>query len=649
MNPMSDGALAARRVRIAVCGFGASATWFHLPLCSREPFERVIAFDPVVERRGAALDAGFAAAADVRDMSALIRDQQIDVVVTTSPSLMHAEHAMTALRAGAHTIVDKPVASSASAFARLLAVAAEEKRAIVPFHNRGFDEDHRIALALLREGRLGRLLRVESAVAQWGPSSRFAVRSFRPQWRTEARYGGGALADWGPHKLDQLLDIFDRAMPDDVAAATARGIWSNDVDDVVDAWIRWGEVTAHLVISFAERMPLPRLRLVGSEATLTMNGDDAEGVVVLDSVRASREEWRYRNDISAASAIYSAAACAATDGDLRPAQTMSRRAAGVYRLMDVIREVSATPVRRARRTPDEVVLVTDDGEWDDFLDRAAGSTLFHSSRWTAVSPRDFKRLGVRVDGVLQAGVIAEVDERGRGTRGSLAPYLGVLACVGTGASTLRTLARALAEQLPSARFPVSPWSGPVHDVVCGNDFRARLLYTCTLDLSDLAQTWKRFALNLRRNIAAAERQLVVSDEGIDDLRPLVEKTFQRQGVPVWFDWREAKQCFESLAANDRARCVVVRDGEGNAVAGAGVVWDDHRAYYLLGGYDATRRHRGASSLALWRAMQFVREHANVRLFDLEGSHHPAIHRFFDRFGGDWLPFAVITPGAEGYE
>lgn len=645
---MNEG-VAERRVRIAVCGFGASATYFHLPLCSRQPFERVVAFDPVAERRQAAVDAGFAEAADVSAMSKLVREREIDIVVTTSPSAMHAEHAKTALRAGAHVIVDKPVASSSSSYARLLAVAAEESRAVVPFHNRAFDDDHRIALALLRGGRLGRLLRVESAVAQWGPSCHFAVRSFHPRWRTEARYGGGALADWGPHKLDQLLGIFDRAMPDEVAAATARGIWSQDVDDIVDTWMRWGEVTAHLVISFAERTPLPRLRLVGSKATLTVTGDDAEGVVVVDS-SAGYEEWRYRNTVSAAFPIYGAALRAAIDGDLAASEAMSRSAADVYRLMDRIRDASAPPARPRGRATFEAGVVANDGEWDEFIDRAQGATLFHSSCWTASSPRRFVRIGVRRGGVLQAGVIAEVDEQGRGTRGSLAPYLGALSANGADDSALRMLGRALAAHLPSARFPVSPWAAPIHQLVCANDFRARLLYTAVVDLSEPARARERFAANLARNLTAAERELVVCENAsIDELRPLVELTFARQDLPVWFDWREVKGCFDRLAASNRARCLLVRNDAGIAIAGAGIVWDRHRAYYLLGGYNAAARHRGASSLALWRAMQFVRAQANIAAFDLEGSHHPPIHRFFDQFGGAWLPFAVVTPGAQGYE
>ena len=646
---MNEGVAAARRVRIAVCGFGASATYFHLPLCSRQPFERVVAFDPVAERRQAAIDAGFAGAADVSDMSALVRERQIDIVVTTSPTAMHAEHATTALRAGAHVIVDKPVAPTSSSYARLLTVAAEERRAVVPFHNRAFDDDHRIALTLLRGGRLGRLLRIESAVGQWGPSCRFAVGSFHPRWRTEARYGGGALADWGPHKLEQLLAIFDRAMPDEVAAATAGGVWSKDVEDVVDAWMRWGEVTAHLVISFAERTPLPRLRLVGSEATLTVTGNDAEGVVALDS-GAGCEEWPYRNEVSAAFPIYGAALRAAVDGDLTASEAMSRNGADVYRLMDRIRDAAAPPARRRGRAVLDARVVADDGEWDELVDRAQGATLFHSSRWTASSPRRFLRIGVRSGGVLQAGLIAEVDDEGRGTRGSLAPYLGPLAANGAGDSALRMLGRALAAHLPSARFPVSPWSAPIHQLVCANDFRARLLYTSVVDLSDPARTRERFAANLARNIAAAEHRLAACDDAsIDELRPLVERTFARQHLPVWFDWGEVRQCFASLAASGRARCFLVRNDGGAAIAGAGIVWDRHRAYYLLGGYDAGERHRGASSLALWRAMQFVRAHANIAAFDLEGSHHPAIHRFFDQFGGRWLPFAVVTPGAEGYE
>ena len=71
-----------------------------------------------------------------------------------------------------------------------------------------------------------------------------------------------------------------------------------------------------------------------------------------------------------------------------------------------------------------------------------------------------------------------------------------------------------------------------------------------------------------------------------------------------------------------------------------LVWNEHCAYYLMGGGDPELRSSGATSLAMWQAIQFA---ATVsRIFDFEGSMIEPIERFFRGFGAVQTPYLSLT-------
>ena len=73
-----------------------------------------------------------------------------------------------------------------------------------------------------------------------------------------------------------------------------------------------------------------------------------------------------------------------------------------------------------------------------------------------------------------------------------------------------------------------------------------------------------------------------------------------------------------------------------------IVWDERRAYYLIGGYDHSEKSNKAVSLAMWRAIQFTANDLHLPEFDFEGSMIPAVERFFRKFGGTLLPTYTIN-------
>jgi predicted dehydrogenase len=137
----------------------------------------------------------------VPDVAALLALPGLDLVVVSSPDELHAEHAIAALRAGKHVLVDKPFATT---LADARAIASEGERAgrlVAVFQNRRWDADFLTLRRLVAEGTLGRIVQFESHFDRWRPVP-------APVWK-EARVGGSWL-DLGPHLVDQALCLFGK-------------------------------------------------------------------------------------------------------------------------------------------------------------------------------------------------------------------------------------------------------------------------------------------------------------------------------------------------------------------------------------------------------------------------------------------------------
>jgi len=153
---------------------------------------------------------------DVRiaaDVATLLADPAIDLVVVSSPDHLHAKHAIAALHAGKHVVIDKPFANSLE---EALAVAAEAERhglLLTVFHNRRWDADFLTLRRQIDEGKLGTIVQFESRFDRWRPEPA-AV------WK-ESRIAGSWL-DLGPHLVDQALVLFGRPQSISLDLATLR-------------------------------------------------------------------------------------------------------------------------------------------------------------------------------------------------------------------------------------------------------------------------------------------------------------------------------------------------------------------------------------------------------------------------------------------
>lgn len=233
-------------IRVGLVGYGGAGRGIHARLL-REAGIPVAAV--VTRHRGAQVREDWPDAAVVPDVAALL-SLDLDLVVVASPTGDHATHVAQALDAGAHVLVDKPLATSADEAAALVARAQGR---LTVFQNRRWDPEQLALGRLLDEGALGRVHRFER---RW--------ERFRPQpqdrWKENDPRGGGLLLDLGAHLVDSAVQLFGPAT--EVYAELA-AITTPAVDDVFLALRHAGGVTSHLQAGGLVGAPGPRTRVLG--------------------------------------------------------------------------------------------------------------------------------------------------------------------------------------------------------------------------------------------------------------------------------------------------------------------------------------------------------------------------------------------------
>ncbi|WP_028965761.1 oxidoreductase [Sphingomonas phyllosphaerae] len=197
-------------IGVGLVGYGLGGRAFHAPYVVATPG---LALRGIVSRDAAKVHADLPAATVVADIETLLATPGIDLVIVSSPDALHADHALAALAAGKHVLVDKPFATSLADARRLVAAGERAGRLLTVFHNRRWDADFLTLRALLAEDRLGAIATFESHFDRWRPVA-------AATWK-EARVGGSWF-DLGPHLVDQALVLFGRPLGITADIATLR-------------------------------------------------------------------------------------------------------------------------------------------------------------------------------------------------------------------------------------------------------------------------------------------------------------------------------------------------------------------------------------------------------------------------------------------
>jgi UDP-N-acetyl-2-amino-2-deoxyglucuronate dehydrogenase len=125
----------------------------------------------------------------------------LDAVCVCTPNGMHAEGAITALEAGKHVIIEKPVDVTLEAADRLSEVQRATGRTVAVVSQHRFDATTQAVHEALARGEFGRLTSGSADVRWWRSQSYYDSGGWRGTWELD---GGGVLINQAIHSIDLL-------------------------------------------------------------------------------------------------------------------------------------------------------------------------------------------------------------------------------------------------------------------------------------------------------------------------------------------------------------------------------------------------------------------------------------------------------------
>ncbi len=157
---------------------------------------------------------GLAGAVVYTDHQTMLREVKPELVAVAVPSGLHASIALDCIRAGAHVIIEKPIALSLEDADAVITEAAKAGVSVCVCHQNRFNRSVQYIRKALEEGRFGRLLH-GSVHILWNRGEAYYRQA---PWRGTMAMDGGCLMNQGIHSIDLLRWMLGE--PEEVFAYT---------------------------------------------------------------------------------------------------------------------------------------------------------------------------------------------------------------------------------------------------------------------------------------------------------------------------------------------------------------------------------------------------------------------------------------------
>jgi len=237
-----------RRLRTALVGCGKVGQIHASALAALAESEFVAVCDASRDRAES-----FASRFDTRaftDVGKMVTDAGVEAILIATPHPLHAEAAVRAAEAGAHVLIEKPMAASLADCDAMLAAAQRSGVTLSVISQRRLYEPVRRMKDAIDAGKIGRPALGVFQMYSWRDHAYYQSDPWRGKWATE---GGGVLVNQSPHQLDLLMWLVGKV--EEVSA-----YWSNlnhpeiEVDDTAVASLRFrGGALGSIITSVSQK------------------------------------------------------------------------------------------------------------------------------------------------------------------------------------------------------------------------------------------------------------------------------------------------------------------------------------------------------------------------------------------------------------
>ncbi|MFF3359395.1 Gfo/Idh/MocA family protein [Streptomyces sp. NPDC002917] len=276
-------------LKVLLIGAGTRTRKVYLPWLSglppyqSKPVRPLAVLDTDTEAaRNVARDLPGAAVARPQDLDRILTGSRPDLVVVATPDASHHDYAARALDAGCTTLVEKPLATTATDAFALVRAAEDTSARLLVGHNLRFTNVHRQVRALLAGGHIGTVTGADFHYTLGASHS----RSYFTRWHRTRAASGGLEVTKASHHLD-LLAWWLGAQPIAVTALLEHCHYlpgkddipaDADIHDSLHALIQYSSgATVHYALTLNAPVEGYTCTLRGTEGVCTVHYDARSG------------------------------------------------------------------------------------------------------------------------------------------------------------------------------------------------------------------------------------------------------------------------------------------------------------------------------------------------------------------------------------
>lgn len=270
-------------IRIAIAGAGAITERAHIPALRGVADAQIVALQSrTADKAERVARALWPDAADrpkiYSNFDDMLARERPDAVGVFTPNHLHCEFTVKALSAGAHVLVEKPMAPTAAQARKMVDTAAKAGRVLMVAMQRRFGGIERAIKDALASGAIGTPNFIRARLSHGGPQ---AWAPGQKWFTTASEAGGGAMLDLGVHVAD--LAIWFMGEIDSVSGQVATLAKQIEVDDTGAMVIHFKSGAIGVVdASWRSMPPLSAIEIYGSEGRV-MAGYPRNDISILKS------------------------------------------------------------------------------------------------------------------------------------------------------------------------------------------------------------------------------------------------------------------------------------------------------------------------------------------------------------------------------
>ena len=203
------------------------------------------------------------------DVDQLLLQPGLDAVCITTPSALHLQPALAAIRAGKHLMIEKPLDSTVEGTDHILDAAAKAGVRVGSIFQARFGDGARQLKAAIDAGRFGRMV-LASCYVKWNRTTEYYTG-----WKGKiSEDGGGVIINQAIHGVD-LLQWF-AGMPVEVFAWATQRVHQIESEDTCVAALKFASGAFGTIEGTTATWPgwSRRIEICGEHGSAVMEDDD---------------------------------------------------------------------------------------------------------------------------------------------------------------------------------------------------------------------------------------------------------------------------------------------------------------------------------------------------------------------------------------